>query len=388
MNGAIFVLALNVTIAVVMAAAFFAIAHFDRANRPARWLGCAMLAAAVSFGGEFVLKAGFYEPLSGLVIALSMLLTFVFIAQALAIRYGSGMPAAGLFAIVASSAVLYFLILGLPREDFVRQLLYQLPYALVCLLATWIVMRAPVKKALDRFLAGLMGFLTVYFLSKPYVALKVGGVGDTPAAYADTVYAAISQASGGMLLMGLAMMALAVVIRDSAAALIRRSERDPETGLLNQRGFETHAHRYIDELLTARDGQTSELALTLISVRDGGPSGEIEPLARAVAAALIDSSGQQALVGRMGPLEFAVFEPGVNLFGARQRADTMRGRILAARAAEPATGVSIGITEREQADCFADMLARALWALEEARLAGESSVRLAARSGLALTRPS
>ena len=40
----------------------------------------------------------------------------------------------GGWAIGTASALLYWLILDLPREDFVRQFLYQIPYALLSLL--------------------------------------------------------------------------------------------------------------------------------------------------------------------------------------------------------------------------------------------------------------
>ena len=47
--------------------------------------------------------------------------------------------------------------------------------------------------------------------------------------------------------------------------------------------------------------------------------------------------------------------------------------------------LSIGITEREKGDVYADLLARGLWALDEAEKAGSNCVRLAARSSFGVS---
>ena len=245
MNGAFFVLAITIALTSVKAVAFFAVARLDRANRTAIWFAVAFAFAALSSIGELALAFSIAEPVTRMVIAVSILVTLVLVAHGLAARYGVALALPGSLAIIVASTVLFFLILDLPREDVVRQGLYQLPYALASLLSAWVLTRVHTKRALEWIMIALFVILALQFMAKPLIAQMTGGVGATPGSYIFTQYAAISQTSGAILLLVLALGATALVVRDSAGALIARAERDTMTGLFTQNGFEGHAGRAV-----------------------------------------------------------------------------------------------------------------------------------------------
>lgn len=382
MSGASVVFWVIVALCAVKSAAFFALARFDPVNRSALWFSAAFAAAGISFAGEIVLTTGFAPGPTRMVIALAMALMFVLVAYGLARRYRVEMPPGGGFAMIAACAVLYYLILDLPRADFTRQMLYQIPYALLSLLALSVIARARTKFWYDWLFLALFALLALHFLAKPFLADWTGGVGAAPTDFAGTLYAGLSTATGAILLLILATSGLAVMLADTAGRLIRRTERDAETGLLNRAGFTAHADRHLLALADAErpEGERLDLALTLIALDRPGPGRAQHPIA-ALAALALDAAPRDALVGRMADFELAILAPGSNLFAARQTAEELRKQVRE-RLGEAGRGVtlSIGITEREPGDAYADLLARGLWALDEAERAGGNCVRLAAHS--------
>lgn len=380
MSGATLIFWIIVALCALESALFFALARFDSLNRAAPWFAGAFAAAALSFAGEIVLTTGFAPGLTRMVIALAMVGMFVLLAYGLARRYRVDMPAGGGLAITAASALLYYLILDLPRADFTRQLLYQLPYALLSLLSLSVIARARTKQWFDWLFLALFGLLAIHFLAKPFLAARIGGVGTHPTDFAGTLYAGLTSALGAILLLMLATFGLALMLRDTAGRLVRHAERDPETGLLNRTGFTAHAERSflaLAEAEAAEAGERPELALTLVAMDPPAPTRPARLPVGEFAALIADFAPRNGLVGRMADLEFAILAPGHNLFAARRAAEDFR---KAATENFSAVTLSVGITEREPGEVYSDLLARGLWALNEAERAGGNCLRLAARS--------
>jgi GGDEF domain-containing protein len=386
MTGALLVFWVIVALCTIQSGAFFALARFDPKNRGALWFSGAFAAAALSFLGEIVLTTGFYPGPTRMVIALAMVAMFVLVAYGLAIRYRVDLHPGGGWAIGTASALLYWLILDLPREDFVRQLLYQIPYALLSILSLSVIWRSRSKKRIDWLFIGLFFALALHFLAKPLLALWTGGVGATASGFSSTVYAGLSTASGAVLLLILATGGLAIMLSDTAGRLIQKADRDEETGLLNREGFSTHAERRALALAETETTERVDLTLTLIAIKATAPSHALALPLQEMATLIGDHVSEDALVGRMAGRDFAILSPQTNLMAARRTAEALR---LAARErlsdpTQPLT-LSIGITEREKGEVYADLLARALWALDEAEKAGGNCVRLAAHSNFSVS---
>lgn len=380
MSGATLIFWVIVALCALESAVFLALARFDPVNRAAPWFSAAFAAAAISFAGEIVLTTGLAPGLTRMVIALAMVGMFILLAYGLARRYRVDMPPGSGLAITAASALLYYLILDLPRADFTRQMLYQLPYALLSLLALSVVARARAKQWFDWLFLALFALLAIHFLAKPFLAAWTDGVGADPADFAGTLYAGLSSASGAVLLLVLASFGLVLMLRDTAGRLVRHAERDPETGLLNRTGFTAHAERRVlalADIEAPEAGEHPELALTLIAMDPPAPSRPANLPVGEFAALLVDFAPRNALVGRMADLEFAILAPGHNLFAARRAAEDIR---KAAGEHFAHLTLAVGITEREPGDVYSDLLARGLWALNEAERAGGNCLRLAARS--------
>lgn len=383
MTGALLVFWVIVALSAIKAGAFLALARFDPKNRGALWFSGAFAAAALSFFGEIVLTTGFYPGPTRMVIALAMVAMFVLVAYGLAIRYRVELHPGGGLAIVAASALLYWLILDLPRDDLIRQILYQIPYALLSLLSLTVIWRSRAKTTLDWMFIWAFFGLALQFLAKPFIAVWTGGVGTTSADFSGTLYAGLSTASGAVLLLLLATGGLVLMLGDTASRLIQKAERDAETGLLNRDGFTTHAERRAMALAETERTERLDLTLTLIAIK-AAPAPAMLPLA-ALADLIGDHVPTDALVGRMADRDFAILSPQTNLMAARRAAEALR--LAAGERLGDADGqftLSIGITERERGEVYADLLARGLWALDEAERAGGNCVRLAARSGLGL----
>lgn len=375
MTGAVFVIAINMVIATTMAAAFFAVGYFDANNRAAKWLGVAFMLAMLSFAGEYVLHTGLSDAGARLFIALAMLGCFLAIAHGLAQRYEAPLSPLGLGMIFLASSILYLLILELPREDIWRQVLYQTPYGLVSLMGAIMVLRSQRREVIDRVLFVVLLLVTLNFATKPVVAHFSGGVGAVGQDYATTLYALISQSSSAVVTLLLSMVCLAIVVSDAALSLVRKSERDPLTGLLNQNGFEQHGSR----LVAVAPGSQNDLALVLFSF-DGPHAHEDQP-GPALGTALSAIFGPDALIARMSGLHFAVVLPGTNLFSARRHVEILRSRLAEGVLPIPApVTAAIGIAEREVGDSLLDLLVRGQWAHREALDAGGDCVRLAARA--------
>lgn len=373
MSGTLFILWLTVILCLVKTTAFFTLAAFDRKNIPARWLGLAFLAAALSHAGELVLATGVAPFASGLVIATAMGAALILIAHGLSARYGTVLPGWVGLAILAVLAVFYAVVITLPRGEFFRNVFYQLPYFALSLWIAAIIFRAPRKDFADRIFLAVFALMAIQFAAKPFVAMAIGGVGETAEQFATTTYAAFSIASGAVLLLGMATLVLGIMIHDSARVLIGRAERDSETALYNRDGFATHANRQLLAL------NRKAVPVTLVIIALDNPATHDAAPVRFLAKLLGKMVPKEALIGRMADGELAVLCPGHSLFEARDGAETLRQR-----AAIP---LSIGIAESEPGDVYPQILARGLWALDEAQKAGGDCVRLAVRSDFGLSAP-
>lgn len=373
MSGTIFALWLAVILCLVKAVAFFALAMFDRSSRPTPWFGFAFLAAGMSYVGELVLSAGIAPLASGLAIALAMAAMLVLFAAGLSERYNAPLQHGFSLGAVAVLAVYYTVVLSLPRDGLLRQLFYQLPYFLLSVMIVSIIGRARSKPIVEWLIAGLFSLIALQFLAKPFIAQWLG-VGETPAQFSESLYGAFSIAFGSVLLLITATLTLGIMIYESARELVGRAERDGETGLLTRNSFTAHASRLIAAIKPA-EATDHEAALILVALDRPASHGASAPLA-ALASVATAVAPRGALMGRMADGEMAILATGHSLFMARDTAEALRARFV-----EP---LSIGITEYEPWDVHPQMLARALWALDEAQKAGGRCTRLAARSDFGL----
>lgn len=389
MSGASFILTINLFVTGFLAVAFMMVAAWDRARVAARWVALSYLVGMLYFVAEAAIPF-FVDARPALVFAFAAFLAATAIFNlGVARKYGIEAPVKTIAAIFAVSVITVWFAQDLPRHSFTRMIIYQTPYFLMQAIAAGLVLRAPGKRMLDYGFAALLTASSLQFLSKPFIALALGGSGDNPQAYLNSTYAMVSQTMGTVFAMAIALAMLVLLVRDLLVDVTQKSETDALSGLLNRRGFEQHAAATLSH--AAERNMPVSLIIADIdrfkSINDsfGHPTGD--RVISAFAAFLRDLAGEGRVCGRMGGEEFAILLPGANMVAARLFAEGARAGIPALAIegipAERRITASFGVAERLGGESVSDLLRRADLALYEAKNEGRDCVRVA-RTGVRL----
>lgn len=382
MSAAGFVLAINLFVAGLFATAFGIVAAYYRSAIGARWLA---LAYGIGlFNGVFEFILPYQEdarPVSFALFAV-FLIALALSTVGIARHYGLKPPFMVLSVMVVASLALNLAILDMPRDSFVRGMLYQLPYAALQLFGAALIATRRNNRALDLALIGLMVLVSLNFLSKPFIAILIGS-GGSPQGYLGSNYAAISQSSAAVLLISNGLLLLLIILRDMMADMIARSETDALSGLLNRRGFDTQADKA--RLLAVRAGAPAVLIVAdldhfkLINDSYGHAAGD--QVITSFGRVLKNSFDLRAVIGRLGGEEFAVLLPGDGLKVARGAVERAR-RLMeelspAERGVDRPVTSSFGIAVIEAGESLSEAFRRADTALYEAKARGRDRVCVA-----------
>src|SRR5690606_29484696 len=231
-------------------------AAYRRSAVGARWLAVGYGCGVIDVLLEFVLPFQDDPRLVSSAISVSFLVALSCCACGLALHYRVRPRWVALGATFIASMLLNLAIMGMARDDLLRNVLYQAPYALIQGFAVVILLRTPHKRALDLALTVLLSVSSLHFLAKPILAMVLGS-GAGAQDYIVTTYAAISQSMAAMMLIANGLLMLLVIVRDVMAEMTLVSETDPLSGILNRRGFEDQAERALDT--SARIGRPAAL---------------------------------------------------------------------------------------------------------------------------------
>jgi diguanylate cyclase (GGDEF)-like protein len=387
MTGAEFILAINLCVAGLLAAAFLTIAAYDRRHASARWFAFSYVVGMSYFVFEFAIASFGTSMVLVLASYASFLAALTVLNVGVARKYSVPAPWIAMAIIFVASLVGCYLIQDMPRQSFVRMLIYQSPYFIMQAMAAGIVAQAKARSALDNVLMGLLAASALQFLSKPFLFRTFGGTGDSPDQYLSTIYALFSQSMGTIFAIAVALMLLVILVRDVLAEANARSETDMLSGLLNRGGFEAHAAAALQE--ARRLGVPASLVISDLdhfkSVNDnfGHAAGDtvIVTFARFLRSAMADHH----LAGRIGGEEFAVLLPGTNLVAARLFAEGARNAFASltvdGMAPTKRFTASFGVAELAGGETISDLMERADKALYLAKNSGRDCVKIAPRPG-------
>ncbi len=382
MSAAAFVLAINMIVGAIFSTSFGVVAAYWRNAIGARWLALAYGIGVLSAILEFMLPFQSDGTLVRIAIFTVFLLALTAGVVGLARHYLVDPPWRFLGALMLISIVTNIAIIDMPRESFLRAMLYQLPYAVVHILAVWVILRYPRRRALDRALIVLSGLISLHFLAKPFLAQWIGS-GATPQLYLSSTYAAYSQAVGAVLLVANGLLMLLIIVRDVMADMTARSETDALSGLLNRRGFEDRAYKAM--ALAVRSGVPAVIVVADLDhfkqINDTFGHAAGDGVITAFARVLRDSSNTSAVIGRLGGEEFAIFIAGANLAAGRLYAELTRGAFagLSLRnfGVTRSVSASFGVAQLAPGDGLSDLLRRADTALYQAKTEGRDRVCVA-----------
>jgi diguanylate cyclase (GGDEF)-like protein len=384
MGGAVFILAINISVAGLLTVAFAAIAIYDRSFISARWFAITYATGLLYALVEFALPF-----LGGSQLALTVnfalfLAALGFMNVGLGKLYGKSLPWPVLAAIGIVAIAGQVMTSDLGRESLTRLFAFQAPYFIMQALGAAIVMRAGRRGRSALVLAGALLLSALYFLFKPYLALWAGGPGVNSQSYIASNYAMFSQATGTVLALSIALIILFVLTRRLLAQATLRARTDSLSGLLNRGGFEDMLANMLAD--SAARGLPLSLVLADLdhfkAVNDTYGHGAGDRVIALFANKLKGAADAHFAIGRIGGEEFAVALPGVNLTAARLFAETVRAafvkRSIAGLPPDVFFTASFGITEVLPGETMTEALARADAALYEAKQAGRDCVRVKA----------
>ena len=376
---AAFVLGINMSVAGIFAVAFAVVAATNRGARGARWLAAGYGMGIVYVALEFILTRQVDPTPVGIGIFLVFLLALSFALVGIAHHYRARPPWGAMAAIWVVTILAVPVIFSLTYGSTLRLTLYQLPYFAMQTLLGFMIWRSGRRQALDLLLIALQGIAAAIYLAKPFIA-SIVGTASAPQGYMATTYAAISQSGSVVTLMAIALVMLLVIMRDTTAEMVARSETDPLSSVLNRRGFEHHA-----ELALLRGADAAVLVAADLDdfkkINDSFGHAAGDGVIAHFAAMLVDAAPAGAIVGRVGGEEFAVLIPDALLSDGRLYAETVRMTFAAAQL--PVLGVdrgftaSFGVAQRTSDDSLFDLSRRADAALYRAKAGGRNQVRVA-----------
>ena len=384
MSGAGFILAINLSVAGLLATVFLSFALYEKSYVCARWFALAYVFGMANFVLEFVVHAldapRAVVTLSYAAVLAAMVAFNVGLARMYALRPPWRML--GLVCLVAI-AVKLAVVDVLDRGSFVRMTLYQAPYFLLQMIAAATVLSGDRMRTSDRLLGALLALSALQFMTKPFLSAGFGGTGTGPEQYLATQYALISQTIATVFALAIALFLLIVLAADLLAEIKSRSITDALSGVLNRRGFQERLQAIVE------DPEARRQALSVVvcdldnfkSINDTYGHAVGDKVIAAFADTLARAAASRYLVARIGGEEFAVLLSGATVSTARQFAEQVRiaFAVRAIDGLEKGSSVtaSFGVAERADDEHWADLLDRADRALYAAKRDGRDCVRLA-----------
>lgn len=386
MFGVEFIIAINIIVSGLLAAAFGAVYLYDPRQTAARWMTGAYVLGGLYSVVEFML------PMFGTIFF--VLLDFTIILAALAVfnggltaKYGGRSLILPMAAIIAAAVVGVYLVQDYSESAFTRMIVYQMPYVIMQLIGAGIIWTA--RRMLSRFDFALMILLMLsaaQFFTKPFLAHMFDWAGD-PRVYANSVYSMISQSLGTVFAIAIALSALVILVRDILSDATKKSETDALSGLLNRGGFKRYAEDALKE--TSRRGMPISLIIADLDhfkdVNDSFGHASGDRVIEVFAGFLHASAAEHQVAGRLGGEEFAIILPGANLAAARLFAEGARNAFsnlqIEGLPEDRRFTASFGVAQLAPGEGISELLRRADEALYEAKKGGRDCVRLSVAPG-------
>ena len=177
MSGAGFILAINMTVAGLLAAVFLAIAAYDRARTAPRWLAASYALGMAYFALEVAIPLSGSHPAATFGSYAAFLLALATLNVALGRMYDVAIPWRTMALLILGALALRIAIDDMARASVARQLLYQLPYFTIQMVGVWLVARSASKGLAEHLLLALLAASGLHYLAKPFIAMLTGGVG-------------------------------------------------------------------------------------------------------------------------------------------------------------------------------------------------------------------
>jgi diguanylate cyclase (GGDEF)-like protein len=378
MDGAAYLLAVNLLVALSFSAVFVVVAQRSQSRSSALWIAAGFGVASLSAVCELLVA---YSPTPkpwALGAFAAVLCGMVMLAIGIAKLYGRSIARPIVVAFISVSLVVAYLIYDLPRGTWVHAFLYQSPFAVVVLTSAGIVLFNRGRSGIDGFLGALLLVTGLHFFAKAGLAVLVGS-GSTAADYIHTGYALISQSSTAVLMVAVGLTLLATLILEIMVVQRTESELDILSGLANRRGFDRRVHAFFAQ--TRPDPHAFILCdldhFKQINDTYGHQLGDL--VIQTVGERIRTSVPHGAIAGRLGGEEFAIFLPNTKVDAAVQFAQKLRSEVMSLPGLPHSLTVtaSFGVASLTSKSELTEAYRRADQALYNAKDGGRNRVKIA-----------
>jgi diguanylate cyclase (GGDEF)-like protein len=382
-----YLLCVNLALALLVAGGFAAAYAADpRRKQALYWIAGALCVAADALIEAFIPLINML-PVARVATFTLFLLSLTFLAAGIAVQYRQKFPLRLFAVLFPGSVILNILILELERNEPVRIMLHNAPYIATLLVSLGLIWKSPRKKWLDYLFLADLSLVGLHFALRPLTAVLLGGMGHTAAEYLRTSYSAFDQMILTILGIGLVALMAATLVRDVFRTLIKTSETDPLSGLLNRRGF-------VDRAKTFLGSNSSYLPVFLIiadldhfkSINDRYGHETGDRVIKAFGGLLSQVATDGSCVARIGGEEFAIIFTASDAAAARLFCESIRNATDLGAADKnrdlPRFTVSIGVAGLVAGEPLNELMRRADLALYRAKQDGRNRVVLAASSDL------
>lgn len=378
MNGASFFLVVNFLVAMSFSAVFVVVARSSRSHSAALWIAAGFGVASLSTLCELLVAYTSLPKLWALGAFASVLFGMVMLNTGISELYGRRLDRRLIASFAAASLILAYSIYDLRRGTPTHAFLYQAPFAIIVLTSALMVLSSHRRTTVDRFLGMLLLITGLHFIAKAGLAVAVGS-GGRAEDYIHTNYALVSQSSTAVLMVGIGLTLLATLILEIMKDQRTESEIDLLSGVANRRGFDRRIRALLDQ---APDTDHAVVLCDMdhfkrINDTYGHATGDlvIEGFGRRLRACV----PEDAIVGRIGGEEFAIFLPNTEQSKALQLAEALRTETWNMSGLPDSLKVtaSFGVASLSTGDSLAEAFRQADMALYAAKNAGRNRIRVA-----------
>jgi diguanylate cyclase (GGDEF)-like protein len=378
MNGASFFLVVNFLVAMSFSAVFVVVARSSRSRSAALWIAAGFGVASLSAVCELLVAYTSLPRLWALGAFASVLFGMVMLHTGISDLYSRRLNRRLIAAFTVASLVLAYSIYDLRRGTPTHAFLYQAPFAIVVLTSAVMVLSSRRRTTVDRFLGMLLLITGLHFIGKAGLAVAVGS-GDKAKDYIHTNYALVSQSSTAVLMVAVGLSLLAALILEIMRDQRTESEIDLLSGVANRRGFDRRIRVLLER---APDAHHAVVLCDMdhfkrINDTYGHAIGDrvIEGFGRRLRACVAGD----AIVGRIGGEEFAVFLPQTELRTALRLAEALRAETwnMAGLPDGLKVTASFGVASVSTGGDLEEAFRQADMALYAAKNAGRNRVRIA-----------
>ena len=377
---AVLPLLMNMLTASLFGISFVVIACLNPGARRIGWIAASYGLGVLEPAAHLIVAAGGSMTLWDRFGPCSFLIGLTLMAPALSI-FHQRRPMWRGFALIVGAGLTYFTLLRpLSGEGLGHRLIFQSFFTASMTLCAVTIWRDAPRSAMNRVLVGVFLVTGLHFLVKPFLADPLGFAGDQD--YLESLYAVISQASTGVLLVAAGLMILIAVLQSIVKTHHDQARVDPLTGLPNRRALEEAFDRCVDPA-RRRPGRVT-MAIAILDLdhfksindrlgHDGG-----DAALRRIARCLDASRPDLVVPARLGGEEFVLLMPDHDAETARVVCEDIRRIIAALKLPDlPGLSVSIGLTTLGAGETLVAALRRADQALYEAKAAGRNRCVLA-----------